>query len=662
MLFNPKLQETSGSSVTQQSAVQQPNIVGGIAQAVGQVSSIFSEVSKAKEKGATNNFLDQFTSDLTRISNREQQDPNFSSNDANSAVERLYTKAISNPRGRGSVMELGKIRNSINQVTGSFDEFETPEQKMKDKVFEGAMAEFYIKSGDTQEQIQLGLSNYAQDQITTRKLNLMKLEEQVLKTKNDRISQGRLKDLKAQQIEDTKIHINSSRAATLTDLEDIYEKGVKGDMLASEVQRLIGKRFAVYKNNVLSFGADPTWVNSMIQPLQDQVNTLTNLADGKVNASQAANQNELAVSRAKTLALTTPEVLKFLVKSEIFKNNPSAQSSLAGDAADLLVGLKRDKTTTDVDSYGVPPLIGRKGLSNLTEVLSGVSKVANSPTTEVDTKPLQEELELVNNNILKSISQYKDSVKDATEYGEVINYLASPAYEKIVTNGQQNAEDAQDAESAMVNNYAKVLMPSIKSKLDKEFRTIVGSIPFLGDKVENIRDLVDVEYTRVGIIYKVKPDIFVEEKQKKALNDSVKSLNDTVAKSFNKWNKVSSLLLGNTDYSKNAKLRYETAVEGRLSETVKDTTERDKEGFEKGFNVERALSQSGLGNLAEFYFDGVLPKAAQSGFFALAETLSKENVQKLFASILPENDAQKAFREYEESQKVSSSEPKETKE
>ena len=662
MLFNPKLQETSGSSVTQQSAVQQPNIAGGVAQVIGQASSIFSEVSKARDAGATNNFLDQFTSELNRISNREQQDASFSANDANSEVQRLYTKAISNPRGRGLVTELGKIRNSINQVTGSFDEFETPEQKMKAKVFDGAMAGFYIKSGDTQEQIELGLSNYAQDQVTVRKLNLKKLEEQTLKTKNDRISQGRLKDLKAQQIEDTKIHINSSRAATLADVEDIYEKGVKGDMLASEVQRLIGKRFAVYKNNVLSFGADPTWVNAIIQPLQDQVNTLTELADGKINADQAANQNKLAVSRATTLAYTTPEVLPFLVKSEIFRNNPSAQSSLAGDASDLLVGLKRDKTTTDVDSYGVPPLIGRKGLSNLTEVLSEVSKVANSPTTEVDTKPLQEELELVNNNILKSITQYKDSVKDATEYGEVINYLASPAYEKIVTNGQQNAEDAQDAESAMVNNYAKVLMPSIKSKLDKEFRTIVGSIPFLGDKVENIRDLVDVEYTRVGIIYKVKPDIFVEEKQKKALNDSVKSLNDTVAKSFNKWNKVSSLLLGNTDYSKNAKLRYETAVEGRLSDTVKDTTERDKEGFEKGFNVERALSQSGLGNLAEFYFDGVLPKAAQSGFFALAETLSKENVQKLFASILPENDAQKAFREYEESQKVSSSEPKETKE
>ena len=78
-LFNPKLQETSGSSITQQQAVQTPNIIGAVADAVQQTSSIFSEVGKAKEVAANNSLVGSFTQSLGLIAKRVEQDPNYSS-------------------------------------------------------------------------------------------------------------------------------------------------------------------------------------------------------------------------------------------------------------------------------------------------------------------------------------------------------------------------------------------------------------------------------------------------------------------------------------------------------------------------------------------------------------------------------------------------------
>ena len=117
MLFNPKLQETSGSSVTQQTAVSQPNIVGGIADAVSQVSSIFTKVNKAEEEGASAGFMSSYTQELTRIAARVQQDPSFTANNGSSEAQRAYTKALTHPLAKGNAKAMGDVYNQINGIT-----------------------------------------------------------------------------------------------------------------------------------------------------------------------------------------------------------------------------------------------------------------------------------------------------------------------------------------------------------------------------------------------------------------------------------------------------------------------------------------------------------------------------------------------------------------
>ena len=654
-LFNPKLQETSGSSVTQQSAVQKPNIAGGIANVIGETASIFSGINKAKEEGATSGFLDKFTQDLTRISMREQQDENFSSNNANSEVERLYTQALMNPRGRGLVKELGKIRNSINEVTGSFEEFETPEQTLDKKLFDQASTAMFIKAGDSPEQIAAGKMKYAEYKLLGADLDLILKEENVLKVKNDRISKSRLEDLRKQKVGKTKTYLNNSSESAVTGMEAIYSKVKFEGLDASEGERLVGKILSTYEANALSYGVEDTgYIQALIKPVRDQATTLVGLMSGDIDAKQAENKNKKSVQdQTAQIYLSSPEAIKFAALSKIAGNNIGAQNKLT----DMAIGMIESLSVPDEDKTGdSEPLtnpIRNKSLPSVLEALKTSSTAANKPVPEEGTVELKEELKVANNNILKSIADNESSIKSPNDLSGLVSYFASPAYKQSVKDGAQNPETAIAAETVMQDYYAKPLMDAVKKNLDTTFSTFVGSIPFLEDRVSSIKDIVDVEFTPVGIVYRAKPDIAIEDKQKPAYNKMIKTLNDTVANKFNTYNAASANLRGRLDASKLAEETYNLIVDVKLRGSVKEEeVDRGVDGFKKGFSIERGLEQSGLGAIPALYFDGVLPKAAQSGFFSLAETLSTENVQKLFASVLPENTAQKAFREYEESKQT----------
>ena len=650
-LFNPKLQETSGSSVTQQSAVQKPNIAGGIANVIGETASIFSGINKAKEEGATSGFLDKFTQDLTRISMREQQDDNFSSNNANSEVERLYTQALMNPRGRGQVKELSKIRNSINEVTGSFEEFETPEQTLDKKLFDQASTAMFIKAGDSPEQIAAGKMKYAEYKLLGADLDLMLKEENVLKAKNDRISKSKLEDLRARKVGKTKTYLNTSSESIVNAIETIYTKVLNG-LDASEGARLVNKIYATHEANALSYGAEDTaYTQALLKPVRDQVTTLVGLMSGDLDAKQAENKNKKSVQdQTAQIYLNSPEAIKFAALNKIVGNNIGAQNKLAEMAVNMIKSYSVPDEDKTGDSEPLTNPIRNKSLPSVLEALKTSSTAANKPVPDEDTVELKEELKVANNNLLKSIADNESSIKSPNDLSGLVSYFASPAYKQSVKDGAQNPETAIAAETVMQNYYAKPLMDAVKKNLDTTFSTFVGSIPFLEDRVSSIKDIVDVEFTPVGIVYKAKPDIAIEDKQKPAYNKMIKTLNDTVANKFNTFNAASANLRGELDASKLAEETYNLAIGGQLRASVKEEeVDRGVDGFKKGFSIERGLEQSGLGRIPAFYFDGVLPKAAQSGFFSLAETLSTENVQKLFASVLPENTAQKAFREYEES-------------
>jgi len=126
-LFNPKLQETSGSSVTQQSAVQKADVVGGLVNVVQQASSIFAEVGAAKQQAGQASALGRFNQELSLIAESVNQGLMTPAAAVTAGRSKYATFVSNNPQLAGGA---SKAYKGVSDVTGAFDEKESEQQRL----------------------------------------------------------------------------------------------------------------------------------------------------------------------------------------------------------------------------------------------------------------------------------------------------------------------------------------------------------------------------------------------------------------------------------------------------------------------------------------------------------------------------------------------------
>ena len=150
-LFNPKLQETSGSSVTQQSAVQKADVIGGLANVVQQASSIFAEVGAAKQEAGQASALGGFNQELSLIAESVNQGLMTPAAAATAGRSKYAKFVANNPQLAG---DASKAYKGVSDVTGAFDEKESEQERLTKLVNTKLANEGYLDGTETSTELQ----------------------------------------------------------------------------------------------------------------------------------------------------------------------------------------------------------------------------------------------------------------------------------------------------------------------------------------------------------------------------------------------------------------------------------------------------------------------------------------------------------------------------
>jgi len=591
MLFNPKLQDTSGSSVTQQTAVSQPNIVGGIADAVSQVSSIFTKVNKAEEEGASAGFMRSYTQELTRIAARVQQDPSFTANNGSSEAQRAYTKALTHPLAKGNAKAMGDVYNQINGITGSFKAFETPEQQIYNKLYNSALEDNIFSPTDTQEQINKKLKKYGNQEALLREIEVNTKDSEYLQSRLDANSKRLAKEAKEKTYALTVDYVDTQSGFLKSQMQNIVsDYGAGKYPLASAALEQIDLLKANFLSKVTKIGSrESESVDRLMKPIIDLTESYKKSIIGEESAEALGNAIKIYESRAKLVLMQDPEIANFVAQEDIYGSLAVAIAPLNRTAA--LLGVKLSVKSKEGDAP-LPSLIRNENQTEIFEYSNNVNKAAYNPRGGENSTELKEQDAVINNNILKNLSDNEGSIDGPTDVGGFVNHFSGAEFQKFVASGQMTPEYAASAIDVLKLSYGDDLMTAVKQNLDTTFKTLVGSVPFSGDIAESIKDLVEIEYNENGVVFKAKTGVSIDEVQISKYNRMIKKLNDTVGVKFNTYSKATSNLIGEKDYKNSAQTIFESQVLPFLGKSYK--TPEEEVG---NFSVERFLDNLSGGNI-----------------------------------------------------------------
>ena len=629
MLFNPKLQETSGSSVTQQTAVSQPNIVGGIADAVSQVSSIFTKVNKAEEEGASAGFMSSYTQELTRIAARVQQDPSFTANNGSSEAQRAYTKALTHPLAKGNAKAMGDVYNQINGITGSFKTFETLEQQIYKKVVDRAAANGELNGSETPEQVKQVVMELTKREQLQNDLKEAKLEEELYKSKSDRINAGRKTELETKTKNLTVEYLKVATKPTLKRVEFIYGEVKAGRLLPSDGSRLIEVEKAKLQDEAYSIGSeDFTHTDSLLKSTMAQADNLVELMNEKIDLDTFENRNNKNLATTTAVMLSDIAMLEFAAVNKLLGNSVGALQFVTKKSMEAVKSLSSRAEDPNPTPLGNP--FALEGMPDFYQVQKNASLVASKKIPDEDTEELKVEVATVNNNLNKAIVDNSRDIKTPEDVSSYVFHVSSPEYSEFVKRGEQNPEQASEAQDMLKRFYGDDLMAAVSKNLNTTFETIVGAIPFLEDRAESVKDLVDIEYNGNGIVFKAKSGVAIENSQMRDYTKMVRTLNDTVGVKLNTYNKAKSNLLGITEYGESAKTTFEAEVLPYIGKSVDNKEKFAPDGFAKGVSMERFFDKVGLTsllNLRESISDPVVEaqiNAVKTVWKALSEGVAQQ--------------------------------------
>jgi hypothetical protein len=567
-LFNPKLQETSGSSVTQEGAVQTPNIVGEVANVVQQSASIFAEVGKAKEEGASNSFLGSFTQQLGRIAERAEQQADYSNEDAERDGKRLYTKAITNSRGAGLVKDITKIWKGVSETTGAFEAEKSEQEQIRDQSLSLATAKGYVNSSMTDAQINKALGDFTTATLAETKNKQLATE---YSTKNAKSASESAK------IKEERQEASDKNTRAIFDAKGPQIRGniinVFNDKTLSPQDKVIGmdKIIQDFEIELRTGGSESqAMINTQIQVYKDIKENYSLQITDNSNAKFYKSQNDALIEKGKALLLQENEDLSTLVYLNELTNNAIGTSLINNKVVARILGGQIEVTEKNTKPVAV---IGTFGGDKYVKALNETAtNLVTNPNPLGNMDKMTEEAAGLYNNLLLSTQFGANNPK---EWVPLVESIASIGFADLVKKGLINSEALIQAKNILKVNFEEILAPRVQDKINEVFTTHSGT--FYDNKIieKGIREAVDIEISNDGKIgfvskkgiegsTKAEQLVFNKAQYQRLLRD----LNTGIGKVINRQIRSDAHLNNSTDYRPFAEQALPTYLGVRQQEVI----------------------------------------------------------------------------------------------
>lgn len=583
-LFNPKLQETSGSAVTPKQAPVKANIVAEVANTVGKVSSIFSEVGVAKQQGE----LAGFNQDLVRLSSAVNQGK-MSKQSAATTAKTLHAQAIlANP---ALAKEFNAAYKGVSGVTDAFTVEDTEQQRLVKKINDKMVAEGRLDGTETEQQLVGKRKLMAKEEMAKADLASLKANLEYKTAKGAEERRAATEERKTTSDNATKDFIEGRGEAFTTQVNALYSDITKGTLEPSEGLIQIQQMLSGFTTEVNGSGTESKdLANNLMKPYTDLVETYKAAIQNPADATYYENKVKSTLAKSKSVILSNPQWSHVVAASNLLGN--TAVGALVTNKAVLeMFSMNVSKGTTGKGRYS--DVVGGEGGGDYLDLVKKSTAVFNSKGTPEDQTGAITELGYHINGILKSVDVHRSSVERPEEYNKLTDFLASPEYALAVKGGLVDDVASGNAKEVLQQQYVSVLMPLVKDKMHKTFATHTGVIQGFGDTEVNIEDAVNIEFTSSGIVFRAKENLPMELKRGGSYTKMLQELNSTVGKQMNKMIRMDAHLSGSVDYKSIAEQTVETLM-GREQEQ-QDT----QQATQPELTPEYLNTQEGVGDLED---------------------------------------------------------------
>jgi len=547
-LFNPKLQETSGSSITQQQAVQTPNVIGAVADVVQQTSSIFSDVKKAKDTATNNSLVGSFTQSLALIAKRVEQDPSYSSLQGTKDSRALYNNTISQANGPQNIQDITKSYKSIKEVTGAFDAGKSPHQLIREQTLGLATAAGFVNTSMSPAQIDAGIMEYSEAQLAKTKNQNLTLKYSTAKAKSK--SEADAIELAAQEESDTNTRaiFKNEGPAIRGNVEKIFL-----DENLSPEDKILGMDKVVqdFELELRKGGSQSQDIITAQLPLYKQIAASYKLQiTDSANATFHENKRKTIVAQTQVSLLQNNKDLTQVVAISNLTGNTVSLGRFVEPITARVLGVQLDV----VDKGGKPiPVLSASGGAKYVKDLSVIGdKLMTQKGGLENTEEARSETAALYNNLLLSTEYGADNLKDWVPLSQAV---ASDGFGDLVKRGLISGEALIEAKNMLKVNFNELLIPRVLDKINDVFTTHSGT--FYDNKIieKGIREAVDIEIGKdgmVGFVPKVGIEGSTKAEQivfnKPQYQRLLRELNNGIGKVINRSIRADAHLNGSTDY------------------------------------------------------------------------------------------------------------------
>ena len=540
-LFNPKLQETGGSSVTAKAAPQKPNIAGEVAKVIDTSASIFAKVGAAKQEGANNSVLAEFNQELVRLSEGVNQGA-ISSTAAATASRTKYAQFVSqHPQLAG---EFSKAYKGVNDTTDAFEVEKSEAEVIREKGVGLATAQGFVTADMSDAEVNKGLEDFAGWKMAQNKLSSLKANQEYNNAKTSEERKVATENRRVTSDKATQEYVDSRGGALNNSMVSTYSKVTSGELEPAdgllELQGLISN----FRLEVTNSGTESKELaNSLLQGYEGMAQTYQDMIKSPADVPYYEGKVKTQIAQQKTLVLADPEAAQAVAISNLFGNQVAGILETNRVITNLFD--KGSKTT------GKPPLvIGEDGEDGYIDVIKKSTKVLTAKGTPEDQQPAITEVGVHVSQVLKSIDVFATSVERPEEYNKVVDFIASPEYAKVVNAGLIEPEAATNAKEVLLRDYTSVLLPLVQEKIKTTFATRgyrhkAGAV----DKKEFVvEDIVDIDVGVNGVTFRAKEGLLIDRTRKSDYVGLIRDLNSSVGKQMNKVIRMDAHLSGSTDY------------------------------------------------------------------------------------------------------------------
>jgi hypothetical protein len=299
------------------------------------------------------------------------------------------------------------------------------------------------------------------------------------------------------------------------------------------------------------------YADNMTTPLKMRSDNARKFLSGEITKDVLDNTAHNAVAIQKTNLLGDPSVAQWAALSDLFKNNGSLLQ--AGDTI-MVDYLKKGSGLLSTVFKPVDPTPShdreKQGFGNyLSAVKLGMSQLnagVNTGNTQVE----------ISNNItsmLKGINAYKDSVDNAKDYNQVVDFLASPEFGKYMNkSGGVFSEAASKAKAILQERYEKDGLDLIRDEYNRKA---------LNPGAKHANDVISVyapnmqraneaelpgyvlpQWNGSGVVFQPKEGL--KDQDLSYAKSNAQDLNKSVAPLLNRLIRVHANLEGSMDYKK----------------------------------------------------------------------------------------------------------------